>query len=531
MTIATLLVALIATTVAANPADPVLLDFHAPWCGPCRQMRPEVEKLVQKGYPVKSIDIDRSPELKERYEVDAVPTFVIVNAGGKVLARTSGAMPAAQLATFYNETKIRQPAPIVEPADVEDSRANPEDVTPAEGDWPEAPATPPLVNPRPWATVVRIKMHLSDAEWGFGSGTVISSTAEESIILTCAHIFRVKDRNQPTPRNFKVPISVDLFDGQLVSRQPAMINCSERDIPGEAIDFDFTHDVGLIRIRPGRRLPASRVVPPDWKPKKGMKMYAVGCSKGNDATAWDTSILDPRVAMDNMATKQSFAEIKCAFQPMEGRSGGGLYTTDGYVAGVCDFQDPVEHVGLYAVPDAIHRMLDRNQLMALYKRGGDQPGTMLASDGNRPRPRNSAGTYYRAQNSSLKDSAPARTADEITLPPFDLVASPQARTGDGVSGAKPWQHSEAPASPRRPARAPGRPDALLADSVDPGARPGDPVTTELSMEPTPEARALDRPEPLTPKTVRSAPATTPAAGSRWKPAGQALPDLAGSDRR
>ena len=138
--------------------------------------------------------------------------------------------------------------------------------------------------------------------------------------------------------------------------------------------------MGLIRIRPGRRLTASRVVPDYWEPKKGMKMYSVGCSHGQDATAWDTRILDPKVAM-NTGNNQSFFEMKCANQPMEGRSGGGLYTTDGYVAGVCDFADPAEKVGLYATPTAIHRLLDRAQLTTLYKAPAQGPGAMLAATG------------------------------------------------------------------------------------------------------------------------------------------------------
>ncbi len=112
-------------------------------------------------------------------------------------------------------------------------------------------------------------MHLSDSEWGFGSGTIIYSSAEESIILTCAHIFRVKGQQQPSPKNFRVPISVDLFGGQFVRSSPAMLACAEKDIPGEAIDYDFTNDVGLIRIRPGRKLPASRVVPPPGSRRRG----------------------------------------------------------------------------------------------------------------------------------------------------------------------------------------------------------------------------------------------------------------------
>ena len=69
MTIATLLFALIATPSAEGTGEPILLDFQATWCGPCRQMRPEIDALIQKGYPIKEIDIDRSPDLAARYQV------------------------------------------------------------------------------------------------------------------------------------------------------------------------------------------------------------------------------------------------------------------------------------------------------------------------------------------------------------------------------------------------------------------------------------------------------------------------------
>jgi len=134
--------------------------------------------------------------------------------------------------------------------------------------------------------------------------------------------------------------------------------------------------------------------------------------------------------MSNSSTKQGFATIKCAFQPKEGRSGGGLYTTDGYVAGVCDFADPNEKTGLYAVPEAIHRLLDRNQFMALYQRGGGQPDTLLASDRSRSKAKNAPWMYYRAQNSPLKE--PASADEAITLPPFDMVAS--RRPGTASTG-------------------------------------------------------------------------------------------------
>ena len=65
--------------------------------------------------------------------------------------------------------------------------------------------------------------------------------------------------------------------------------------------------------------------------------------------------------------------------PKQGRSGGGLFTTDGYIAGVCNFAEPRGNHGLYATPRSIYSLLDRNNLMALYApvRGGS--GALLAS--------------------------------------------------------------------------------------------------------------------------------------------------------
>ena len=518
MTIASLLLALIVTTAAdTNGGEPVLLDFHADWCSPCQTMRPEVEKLVRKGYPVKSIDIDKHPEISERYGIKAVPSFLIVDAQGRALTKKmSGVMPASQLATFYNETKAKLP-PSVEPDPVDQDLPAPVQARESREAEPVS-ASKPLVNPLPWQTVVRIKIHTSNSEWAFGSGTIISSNADETIILTCAHIFRLKGRAQPKdPRDFPVPISVDLFDGQLTGRQPAMVRCSEKDVVGQAIDYDFTNDVGLIRIKPGRRLPASRVVPPDWQPKTGMTMFTVGCSHGNDATAWDTKILDPHVSMSNTGTKQSFATIKCANQPKEGRSGGGLYTTDGYVAGVCDFADPSEHVGLYAVPEAIHRILDRNQMMALYRRGGDRPDTMLAS-ANRPRAGAATATRVRGQSPSEPELT-AINREDVTIPPPSMFGI-KADTTLANTKAGQWG-----GNPTRSQRTTRRPEVSNGDGVDPGARPNEALTTDLAIDPAGENKDIEAPFPPPARPAKPPAMPGPATATKWKSATQALPEI------
>jgi thioredoxin 2 len=78
---------------------PVLVDFWAPWCGPCRMMAPEVEKVAQQttgNALIVKVDTDAVPELGERFGIRSIPTVAVFK-NGQVVARESGARPAADL--------------------------------------------------------------------------------------------------------------------------------------------------------------------------------------------------------------------------------------------------------------------------------------------------------------------------------------------------------------------------------------------------------------------------------------------------
>ncbi len=208
--------------------------------------------------------------------------------------------------------------------------------------------------PAPWKTAVRLVVQLPVGNT-IGSGTVVESTAERSVILTCAHLFE----NMPVGAKARV----DLFNGAMTSinNGPGQLHYLESH-KGRMVAIDRAADLSLVEFVPGRVLDASPILPEGDGLAVGQPLTAVGCANGKDATVWSTRVL----ALAAPGPNPSWTE--CEFPPIEGRSGGGLFNSANQLVGVCDFRVKATPTGLYASPAAIRSLCLTAGVPAQYRR-------------------------------------------------------------------------------------------------------------------------------------------------------------------
>jgi RNA polymerase sigma factor (sigma-70 family) len=259
--------------------------------------------------------------------------------------------------------------------------------------------------PKPWETAVRIRVIIGKSA-AVGSGTIIHSTPDQSIILTAAHHFAVgrdgklltafpqpaatesgnsEDGGRPQLESFPMEqpdaeLLANSFKGQapenfpfeiIIDRLKGSPTAKLKQVPivetivGQLIDCDFPRDVALVRVRPYRQWAASRIVPSRWRREPGSQLLAVGSSTGRQPMIWLTTITNPSSRV--FRERQIGEWIECKVAPERGRAGGGLFTTDGLLAGVCNYGEPADNCGLYAAPSSIYFILERNKLASVYE--------------------------------------------------------------------------------------------------------------------------------------------------------------------
>lgn len=356
-------------TTAPAPEEIQLLEFTAPYCGPCKTIAPRIDQLISEGYPITKVNISKRPELSARYRITMIPTFVLL-IDGKERHRYKGTENVGKLRKLMdaareyvdqrNAKKSAEAPPVVttpEPARptlkeriqslLPGSKPEvPEVPESVRGQEPEKAATPrgklDTAEKLAMASSVRIRVTY-DGKVQFGSGTIIQSREGRTIVLTCAHIM---DQAGDDPK-----VQVDVF-----------LNGRTTTYVGKVIGHHIDSDVGLIAIPTSSRLPTAELVEPERKPERGQKVFSIGCNNGKEPTRETTTL----TAVDRYSGPNNLETNKA---PAHGRSGGGLFDLNGRVIGVCSAAERKSNRGLYAGNQAIFRMLKKHKLLSVY--GGE----------------------------------------------------------------------------------------------------------------------------------------------------------------
>lgn len=434
-----LLVAMLdAETGATSPPEVELLDFTASYCQPCQQMVPILQRMQKDKFPVRQIDISEEPELARRFNVDRVPTLVLMvqgkeakrfigltdeaelrdqmNRAARRLSETrertdvaAAALPAGLADNSNNETVTSEPEATVEAA--AESKSSLKDVfrgllsgkaKPAAMQFPTLRAQSPEVAAAEMdglliaeAATVRVKVAGISSKDGkkiqdVGTGTIVYSAAGQAIILTCAHVFldmATKDAK----------IEIEVFE-----------NGKPLSYPASLIGGDHNSDLAFLKIQSTKIMPAVRLTAAAPSVAKDQNLVSFGCNGGADPTLLKTKIVD-------INRYNGPANLVCSVDPQSGRSGGGLFDVNGSLVGVCSCADRKLKEGLYMAHTPILELVKGLKLTSILATPAPTGGEDAASS--------FAAMLDGADESNATEPAPVKTPSqaivEIEEPAFD----------------------------------------------------------------------------------------------------------------
>lgn len=356
----------------AQPDVSVLL-FTQDACPPCAQIRPMIDHLIGQGFPIQKVDVAATPGIAHQWRVSQTPTLVVI-ADGKEVQRQSGIVTAHQVGKMLIDagydadltvlTKPTSPTPLRTIMDRirpgrrghREKKQDPTASIPTE-EWTRHEASA-------LASSVRIKVNYQEAGsviTDYGTGTVIHRIGNDILILTCGHVFR---DSQGQAR-----IELDLgFDG----------GDSKRTVAGQLVMFDAgAPDVAIISATTDFPVQPVAIADINYAPTSGSQVFTVGCDQGAPATVrrgqyLSTSMCGQPIARGEVDRDPPARKYDVTGRPVVGRSGGGLFSEDGKLIGVCNAAVIEENQGVYSAIVNVHQLLAKNNLAQLFQPGAEE---------------------------------------------------------------------------------------------------------------------------------------------------------------
>lgn len=345
------------SAIGQDKPDLRMYFFTMSACPPCAQAAPIVDQFLSAGYPIQKVDARLQPQWAQQFKVASTPTFVMTIDGQEV-GRYSGVLSKDQLQNWFQRGlqavgKPASPASSVStaaPAAVPTTQPDRGDVVLAQpstaagvGDTMHVGTREPgnEIEKRAMAATVRIQVE--DGEGiSTATGTVIHSHGGESLVMTCGHVFREAQGK-----------GVITADVNWLTDQPTRVS-------GELINYDAgALDVALVLIRPGFEIPAVPLATRDLVIEREQQIFSIGCDRNAPPTIRRSRIKD--IAVYDGARKYDIYG-----RPVLGRSGGGLFSADGLLIGVCNAAAVEVDEGIYSAIDNLYSQLDRASLAHLF---------------------------------------------------------------------------------------------------------------------------------------------------------------------
>ena len=395
---------LVATTViflgstALKPAaaqekqSPILYFFTNDGCAPCLTVKPVIDTLTANGYPIKTLKAANYPQFAQQLGVDRTPTVVLI-AGNQIVGRHAGLIDGATLEQWFAKVGVTaQPAYDRIQSEQQNGlsrnrlRAQPPQQNFAANQ--EAPGTKVVIDrqvtnqdparrssstfssptmirgtARPGSLAEQralnatVRLRVEDSEGtSYATGTVIHTHGTESLVVTCGHVFR------DSQGQGKISAEYDLYS------QPKIA-------PGRLIDYDANaKDIAIVVIQTQTPLAAVPLADKRSPVRSGLDVFSIGCDHGEDPTIRRSQIKN-RAAYDGSLKYDIFG------RPVNGRSGGGLFTESGQLIGVCNAAAVEVDEGIYSALDTIYWELASTGLEHLFDGNSN---TRLASQATSP---------------------------------------------------------------------------------------------------------------------------------------------------
>jgi S1-C subfamily serine protease len=361
--------------VVESSGDCIVIEFSAEGCTRCGEMHRTTDQAIQDGWVVRRFDTKRDAHMASRWQIQSVPTTILVR-NGRELDRILGpieyremkqrmstassvdSMRSTTTERRSSQENVRTPivraqsqlamVPMSAAATSSAAVSSSAGIAPF---VPNAAFSQPLRSKDPRESTVRIRIQEPQQE-SVGTGTIIDSHHGQALVLTCGHLFRESQG--------KAKITVETFLGGQITSYPAIL-----------VDFQAKDmDIGLVQFSPNTEVPVATLIPKNRKLAEGQTVFSWGCDRGALPSRYDSKItkLNRYLGAPN---------VEVAGQPVEGRSGGGLFDESGELIG-----DPELQEGLYNGAEVVYYQLAKLGLQRLFnERSGEQPNTnYLARD-------------------------------------------------------------------------------------------------------------------------------------------------------